>query len=416
VLFGLAPAIRASSIQPLGGLKERVDGYAHRRVTRTLVGAQMTFCVFVLFVTGLFVTTFSNLAGRSLGFEYKHLLLVDAQTAPGRGMSETWTGLMDRLRGVAGVETVSFAQWVPLSQNRWTATVRVPGQPNLQNPSLFLAVAPGFFETMHVGMVAGRDFSDNDNAPRVTKDKQLIPGVGIVNEAFARVLFGGENPIGKRVTVSPGNPAMEIIGLVRDSTYYNVREPMRPTVYVPWESKDGGTLIVRTEGDPLAAIPAVRVELSRARTDFRALQVSPYSTIVKRQMVLERLLAILSLFFATVALLLTGIGLYGVLNYAVIQRRREIGVRMALGARAADVVRRVIAEMLGPVGVGSMVGLAGGLAFGGVIERILFEVKVSDAISIAAPLLTLAVAAALAALPPAVRAVRIDPAQTLRSE
>jgi predicted permease len=417
VLFGLAPAIRASSIQPLGGLKERVDGYAHRRVTRTLVGAQMTFCVFVLFVAGLFVTTFSNLAKRSLGFEYEHVLLVDAQTAPGRDMSETWTGLMGRLRGIAGVETVSFARWVPLSQNRWTATVRVPGQPNLQNPSLFLSVAPGFFEAMQVGMVAGRDFTDDDNAPRVTKDKQLIPGVGIVNEAFARVLFGGENPIGKLVTVSQdGYPPMEIIGLVRDSTYYNVREPMRPTVYVPWESKDGGTLIVRTEGDPLAAIPAVRVELSRARGDFRALQVSPYSTIVRRQMVLERLLAILSLFFATVALLLAGIGLYGVLNYAVIQRRREIGVRMVLGARAGHVVRRVTTEMLGAVGVGSVLGVAGGLAFGRLIERILFEVKATDPSTIATPLLTLAVAAALAALPPAIRAVRIDPAQTLRSE
>jgi predicted permease len=418
-LFGLAPAIRASSIQPLGGLQERGDGDAHRRVTRTLVSVQMTFCVFVLFVAGLFVTTFSNLAGRSLGFEYEHLLLVDAETAPGRDVPQTWTGLMDRLRATAGVESVAFAGWVPLSGNGWTPTVGVPGQPNLQSPSPFLPVGPGYFEAMHVGMVAGRDFAANDNAPSVTTDKQLIPGVGIVNEAFARVLFGGENPIGKTVTVSlNGLPPMEIIGLVRDSAYDNVREPMRPTVYVPLESRDGDgrTLIVRTVGDPIAAVPAVRVELSRAGADFRALQVSPYSTMVKRQMVLERLLAILSFFFATVALLLAGIGLYGVLNYAVIQRRHEIGVRMALGARAADVVRQVVTEILGPVGVGSIVGLAGGLAFGGVIDRILFEVKASDATSIATPLLALAVAAALAALPPAVRAVRIDPAQTLRSE
>jgi ABC-type antimicrobial peptide transport system permease subunit len=133
-------------------------------------------------------------------------------------------------------------------------------------------------------------------------------------------------------------------------------------------------------------------------------------------MLRERLLTTLSLFFATVALLLAGIGLYGVLNYAVIQRRREIGVRMALGARAVHVVRRVGAEMLTPVGVGLIVGLAGGLAFGRLIQSILFEVKATDAMSVATPLLTLAVAAALAAVPPAVRAVRIDPAQTLRSE
>ena len=137
---------------------------------------------------------------------------------------------------------------------------------------------------------------------------------------------------------------------------------------------------------------------------------------MQRQMLRERLLATLSLFFAVVALLLASVGLYGVLNYAVIQRRRECGVRMALGARAAHVVRSVTAEMMSPVGVGILVGLAAGLAFGGLIERILFEVKATDAMSVAVPLLTLAVVAALAAVPPAIRAVHIDPARTLRSE
>jgi putative ABC transport system permease protein len=156
--------------------------------------------------------------------------------------------------------------------------------------------------------------------------------------------------------------------------------------------------------------------VTQSNAEFRVTNVGTQNAFVQRQMLRERLLATLSLFFASVALLLAGVGLYGVLNYAVIQRRREIGVRMALGARAAHVVRRVTAEMLTPLTLGVMVGLAGGLAFGGLIERILFEVKATDALTIAAPLLTLAVAAALAALPPAIRAVRIDPAQTLRSE
>jgi ABC-type antimicrobial peptide transport system permease subunit len=133
-------------------------------------------------------------------------------------------------------------------------------------------------------------------------------------------------------------------------------------------------------------------------------------------MLRERLLATLSLFFAIVALFLASVGLYGVLNYAVIQRRREFGVRMALGARAAHVVRGVTAEMMSPVGVGTLVGLGAGLAFGSLVERILFEVKATDAMSVTVPLLTLAVVAALAAVPPAIRAVRIDPARTLRSE
>jgi putative ABC transport system permease protein len=249
--------------------------------------------------------------------------------------------------------------------------------------------------------------------------------VGIVNEAFARAYFDAQSPIGRQVLVRQykRNPQdtdvdapMDIVGLVRDSVYDSLREPMRPTVFVPNEASNHAALVVRTKGDPLALGATLRREVTRVRADFRVTNVGTQSAFVQRQMLRERLLATLSLFFAAVALFLAGVGLYGVLNYAVIQRRREIGVRMALGARAADVVRRVAAEMLTPVGVGLIVGLTGGLAFGGLIERILFEVKATDAWTITVPLLTLASAAALAALPPAVRAVRIDPAQTLRSE
>ncbi len=417
-LFGLAPAIRASSVAPLGGLKERVDSYSHRRVTRTLVGAQMTFCVFVLFVAGLFVATFTNLTNRPLGFDHERVLLVDAQTTQGDRPTTVWLDMATRLGAVPGVESVALANWVPLSQNRWTSVVRVPSRPDAQNPSLVFAVSPGYFETMRVSMVAGRDFRTNDVAPRVDQNKQTIPGVGIVNEAFARALFNGENPVGKTVTLSDsnGNPPFEIVGLVRDSAYHEVREPRRPIVYLPIEAvRQVGTFVVRTTGEPVAVAPAVRAALSQVRSQFRT-DVVPYSVMVARQMVLERLLAILSVFFAAVALLLAGIGLYGVLNYAVIQRRHEIGVRMALGARAAHVVRRVTAEMLSPVGLGSMAGLVGGLAFGRLVQSILFEVKPTDPLTITTPLLTLAIAAVLASLPATIRAVRIDPAQTLRNE
>jgi ABC-type antimicrobial peptide transport system permease subunit len=191
---------------------------------------------------------------------------------------------------------------------------------------------------------------------------------------------------------------------------------MRPTVFVPNEAANHAALVVRTTGDPLALGPTLRRTVTQFRADFRVMNVGTQSAFVQRQLLRERLLAILSLFFAAVALLLAGVGLYGVLNYAVIQRRREIGVRMALGARAVHVVSRIIAEMLTPVGAGVLLGLASGLAFGRLVEAILFEVKATDAMSVATPLITLAVAAGLATLTPAVRAVRIDPAQTLRSE
>ena len=209
---------------------------------------------------------------------------------------------------------------------------------------------------------------------------------------------------------------MEIVGLVRDAAYREVREPMRPTVFVPNESRNQAALVVRTTGDPVMLGPTLRRTVTQFRADFRVMNVGTQTAFVQRQLLRERLLAMLSLFFAAVALLLAGVGLYGVLNYAVIQRRREIGVRMALGARAVHVVRRIMAELLTPVGAGVLLGLAGGLAFGRLVETILFEVKATDTMSVATPLLTLAVAAALAAITPTVRAVRIDPAQSLRSE
>jgi ABC-type antimicrobial peptide transport system permease subunit len=208
---------------------------------------------------------------------------------------------------------------------------------------------------------------------------------------------------------------MEIVGLVRDTVYASVRDPMRPTVFVPLGNRSNGALIVRTSGDPLALASTLRHEISTLRPGLRV-RLGLMSALVRRQMIRERLLATLSLFFAIVALLLACIGLYGVLNYRVVQRRREIGVRMALGARAAHVVRGVTVEMVLMVTLGAIVGLAGGLGFGRLVEKLLFQVKTVDPIILLTPMCTLAAAAALAALPPILRAVRIDPAQTLRND
>jgi len=282
-------------------------------------------------------------------------------------------------------------------------------------------VSPQYFSTMRIGLVAGRDFRIDDSARALepVTGKPSGPVVGIVNEAFARAYFEGRHPVGRQVLVRQGKDVdvpMEIVGLVRDAVYHDVREPMRPTVFVPNDARNQAALVVRTMGDPVALGPALRRSVTEFRSDFRVTNVATQRAFVERQLLRERLLATLSLFFAAVALFLASVGLYGVLNYAVIQRRREIGVRMALGARAVDVIRGVTAEMMSPVGIGTILGLGAGLAFGRLIERILFEVKPTDPLTITAPLLTLAAAAALAALPPAIRAVRIDPAQTLRSE
>jgi len=425
MLFGLIPALRASAVRPVGALKGHDDPHRHRRVVRSLIGAQMAFCLFVVFIAGLFGSTLRNLANRPLGFDADRLLLLEINVAGDKQSPQVWASVGDRIRTAPGVEATSFAGWVPLSENRWRAPVTVPGQPqDPDNETYFLGVSPGYFDTMRIGLVAGRDFRIDDTPP--TRDGQVpVPGTGIVNEAFARAYFDGRSPIGQHVLVrqfkrgpqeKDVDAAMEIVGMVRDSVYNDLREPMRPTVFVPNEATNHAALVIRTTGDPLPLGPILRREVTQAHSDFRVTNIGTQDAFVQRQMLRERLLATLSLFFAIVALFLASVGLYGVLNYAVIQRRREFGVRMALGARAAHVVRGVTAEMMSPVGVGTLVGLGAGLAFGSLVERILFEVKATDAMSVTVPLLTLAVVAALAAVPPAIRAVRIDPARTLRSE
>jgi ABC-type antimicrobial peptide transport system permease subunit len=202
---------------------------------------------------------------------------------------------------------------------------------------------------------------------------------------------------------------------VRNAVYADVREPMHATIYLPIVTRHYFTFMVRTAGEAQPVMPM----LKRAASDTLKLRphfVQPETNFVRGQMLRERVLATLSFFFAMVALVLAAVGLYGVLNYSVTWQRREIGICIALGARPVDVIRRTISGLLTMVAIGLLAGLAGGIACGRLTESLLFDIKATDPGMIAAPLLTLLVAALAATLPPAIRATRIDPAQTLRSE
>jgi predicted permease len=417
--FGLAPALRASSIKPASALKGGEDPLSRRGLMNSLIVVQMALSVLVLFMAGLFVTTFERLSNRPLGFSHKRVLAMGLGTGGKVQPPEIWMQAAASLRRTPGVDSIAVSGWTFLSGNNWTASVRVPNRAAEPRSPYMLDVSPGFFETMGIGWIDGRDFRPGDPPPRLNGHNQPLAGVGIVNEAFARVYFDGQNPVGRSADVRQGKDVaapMQIVGYVRDAAYSSVREPIRPIVYVPIQERGEATVIIRTTGDPRAMAPILRRAVPQARSGFRVRNIEYQSALVRRQMVRERLLATLSFFFAIVALVLAAIGLYGVLNYSVIQQRREIGIRMAMGARSGHVVRRVTTGMLAMVCLGAAIGIAGGVASARVVETLLYDVKATALGIVAVPLLTLLSAAVLAALPPAIRAVRIDPAQTLRSE
>jgi predicted permease len=385
----------------------------------TLIAAQVAFCFLVHFVAGLFVSTFDRLAHQPTGFAAERVLTLEANALREQPIVH-WNQALDHLRSTTGVEAAALCGWPLLSGNSRSNNIWVDGRTD-DDPPYFLPVTAGFFDTMGIPLLGGRDFRPDDQ----------FPMRGIVNEAFARRYFDGRNPVGRTIEVSPGQgkrAPLEIVGYVRDTRYQEMREAMHPTVFIPFteldakgaeRGRDWATFVVRTSsaaGNPLNLAPALRREVPRARSELRVSDIHTQTELVEQHTVRERLLAALSLFFALVALLLSGVGLYGVLNYSVLQRRREIGIRLALGAPAREVARRILAEIALMLTLGAATGLAAGIAGSRYLETLLYQVKATDLTIIIVPVLTILAAAVLASLPPLWTAIRIDPMSTLRTE
>jgi putative ABC transport system permease protein len=412
-LFGLAPALRASAIHPARALKGGSDPHSRRRSMHALIALQVAFCFLVLFGAGLFAATFDRLSHQPMGFSAGRLLTLDT-VAQGAQPPVYWDQVADGLRSVPGVESVALAGWSLLGGNSWNGFVSVNGAPPGPVLAYFLNVSPSWLDTMKIPLISGRDFRPGDRSP----------GAAIVNEAFVKQFFSGARPLG--ATIAKGTSRYEVVGVTRDAPYRNIREPALPVVYVPFNSIDAkgvtqpvktSTFLVRTAGaNPLALAAAVRREVSRVRPDFRVSNLRTQEDLVLAQTVRERLLAMLGLFFAMVALLLAGIGLYGVLDYSVLERRREIGIRMAIGAQPAEIARRVTSDVFAMVAAGSVAGIVLCMYSVGYVKTLLYNVKATDPVVPALVWLTISLAALAAAVPAVARAVRTDPVQALRAE
>jgi putative ABC transport system permease protein len=418
-VFGLAPALRASSLKPASALKGGDDPHSRRRLMHTLISAQVAFCFIVHFSAGLFVASFHRLANQPLGFSPEGVLTLDS-AAKRPQPAELWEQVSDHLRTVGGVQSVALAAWPLLSGTGSNGFIWVNGAPT-EVLAYFLAVSPGWIDTMRIPLIEGRDL----------RPGETYPNVAIVNQAFVRQCLGGDaNPVGKWFERETGDGVtrarLQVVGVAGDARYRNMREPITPTAYVPFASVDrkgapqpkgSATFVVRTSSPNPGALGAIlRQEVPRARPEFRVSNIRSQVDLDRQHTVRERLLAMLGVFFAAVALLLSGIGLYGVLDYSVLQRRREIGIRIAIGAPAADIARRVIVEALYMVLVGAVAGLVVGLASVRFVAALLYQVHATEMGMLVPPCLTILASALLAALPALVRAVRIDPVAMLRAE
>lgn len=408
-LFGMLPALRTSRVDPVGALKGGDNPHSRRRLMHALIASQVAFCFVIHFGASAFVSTLHRLSSQPTGFSSERLLTLESVAKRPQPV-EVWLQAADHLRLLSGVEDVSLAGWPLLSGNGSNGFVSVNGAPPGPLLAYFLPVSPHWLETMKIHFLDGRDFRPTETSG----------GVAIVNRAFAKEYFHGDDPVGKSFT--RGKYRFQIVGLVRDARYRNMREPITATGYIPLgylgsPTIGSATFFLRTaSANPMALAPVLRGEISRARPELRVSNIVTQLEINQAQTVRERLLATLALFFAGIAVLLAGIGLYGVLDYSVLQRRRELGIRIAIGAPAADIARRVTVDIFSMVLLGAALGGAVGILLEPYVKTLLYEVQPSDLRVLALPSIVILLATLVAALPAVTRSLRIDPVAMLRAE
>ena len=420
LLLGLFPALRASAVRPVTALKGGEDPHSPRRLMRGAIALQVAFCFLVLFLSSLFVASFQRLQSRPLGFSTDRLLLLE--TVAGKGqLPVVWNQTAEALRAVPGVNSVAISGWPILGRIMINSDISINGAPPRPTHSWFLNVSPGWFSTMKIPIVSGRDF----------RPEETSPGATIVNETFVRTYFPGTadrnfDPIGRTFSRGANQPLNKIVGVTADVPYHDLREPNRPIFYVPFNAIDDksapsavgfATFVIHTDArNPLALADSLRQLIAQRHNGLRVSNVTTQLDLVRDQTIRERLIAMLAAFFGAVALLLAGIGLYAVLNYSVLQRRREIGIRMAIGSPRAGIVRLVTLDVFLMIALGGCAGIALGFGAARYVASLFYQVKATDADMIALPACAILLAALAAMLPAVLRALRTDPTEILRSE
>jgi predicted permease len=415
--FGLAPAWRARRIEAGDVMTQAAHGRVTRRgtVSGPLVVGQVALSLVLVVAAALLGRTFSTLATRDLGFDPSGLHTV--QIAGGRLTPDSASELAGRLRDAAarvpGVQEAAVSTIEPMSGRGWNGPVTVPGVPDAAAMTMFNAVTPGWFATYGTRLLAGREFDGRDAGGG---------RVAIVNEALARRLFGTPNVVGRRLAAETGpggSHELEIVGVAAVAAYRGVRSDFPPTMYLPMAQMAGAvppalTLGVRTTP---GGVPGLQAGLTQAVRHVDPTLTVTHRTMagrVRDQLTEIRAVALLSSFFGGLALVLAAIGLYGVTAYGVAERRREIGIRLTLGAGRGAAHRLVLRRVAALVVTGIALGVAASVGLAPVLESMLYQLEPRDPATLTVAALILALVALLAGWVPAQRAARIDPARVLR--
>ncbi len=414
-LFGLVPAIEAArtSLNPV------IRGVGRWKLRSAFVVSQVAISVLLLIGTGLFLRSLQKTQAIDPGFETDSMLLmplsinlVSYSEQQGRAFYDR---VLEETGALPGVESAAVARVSALGGGGRRVSVLIEGQtpPPQGSPNIVGAnvVSLNYFRTMGMPLLAGRDFSrtDGDGAPLVC----------IVNEAMAARYWPGENAIGKRLQLGrPDSPRREVIGITRDGKYVSLVENLPAFVYFPLlqNHESGVTLHVRTSTDPTALINPIQAQVRNIEPNLPVANVRTMSEQMSASLFPAHLGVALIAVFGALALALASVGVYGVMSYSMARRTREIGIRMALGARQADVFAIVLGEAAGIVGIGVGIGLIAALAATRLVEGFLYGVSSRDPISFVSVALAMIVVALVAGYVPARRATRVDPVAALRCE
>jgi putative ABC transport system permease protein len=423
-IFGLAPAFQVSRLDLNTALKDGrgtgAAGSGRQRLRSVFVASEVALSLILLIGAGLMIKSIYGLMNLDAGFNRKNLLTLQVSLPPAKYSDDSralafYKQLIESVRGLPGVISATTVNPLPLSGGANFLSFSIEGRPEpppeVVMDASVLFVGDRYIETMAIPLALGR--------PLTEQDGQGAPKSALINQTLARRYFHDQDPIGHRITLgdshSPDTKWMTIVGVVADVKHRAMENEVYPAIYIP-QTMSTMTIVARALDKPLSLAPAVRSEVRKLDRELPVYNIRTLDQALGATLEWEKFTISLLSIFAAVALALAAVGLYGVMSYVVSQRTREIGIRMALGARRSEVSMMVIRHGIKLAGAGVLIGLVGALALARLMKSLVFRVSVTDPMTFTAIVLLLILVALLACWIPARRATKVDPMIALRCE